>query len=84
MSNEIDRDIGRFDNKIDMTGMESLDDTNVDDIRPQVGHFVSPDDPGVNALASGRPSNIQHHQLGPHGGRCERMETVDTMSTRST
>ena len=49
MSNAIDGDIGHCDNKIDMTGMKSSDD-----IRPQVGHFVFPDDPGVNVLASGR------------------------------
>ena len=47
MSNGIDGDIGYFDNKIDMAGMKSSDDTKVDDIRPQRGHFVSPDDPGV-------------------------------------
>ena len=55
MSNAIVGDIGHFDNKCNMTGMKSSDDTNVDDIRPQVGHFGSPDDPGVNVLASGRP-----------------------------
>ena len=54
MSNAIDGNIGHFDNEIDKTGMKSYDDTKVDNIRLQVGRFVSPDDPGVNVLASGR------------------------------
>ena len=54
MSNAVDGDIGHLQNKIYMNGMKSSDDTKVDDIRPQVGHFVSPEDPGVNVLASGR------------------------------
>ena len=60
MSNALDGDIGHFDSKIDMTGMKSSDDIKVDDIRSPVGRFDSPDDPGVNVLASGRPltSNI--------------------------
>ena len=41
MSNAIDGDIGHFDNKIDMSGMKSSDDTKVDEIRPHVGDFVS-------------------------------------------
>ena len=53
-SNPIEGDIGHFDNKIDMSVRKSSDDTKVDDIRLRVGHFVSPDDPGVNVLASGR------------------------------
>ena len=52
MSNAIDGDIGHFDNMIDMIGMKSSDDTKLDDIRFQVGHFVSLDDPDVNVLAS--------------------------------
>ena len=39
---------GHFDNKIDMTGMKSLDGTKVDNTRPQVGRVVSPDDSCVN------------------------------------
>ena len=53
-SNAIDGDIGHFDNKIDMIGMKSSDDTKLDDIRLQVGHFVSLDDHRVNVLPSGR------------------------------
>ena len=33
-SNVIDSDIGHFDNKTDMTGMKSLDETKVDNTRP--------------------------------------------------
>ena len=54
MSNAIDGDIGHLHNKIYMNGMKNSDDTKVDDIRPKVGHFVSPEDPGVSVLASGR------------------------------
>ena len=54
MSNAIDGNIGHSDNEIDMAGMESSDDTEVDNIRPQVGRFVSPDDPGANVLSSSR------------------------------
>ena len=54
MSNAIDSNIGHCDNEIDMTGMESSNDTKVDDIRPQVVRFVSPDDAEVNALSSSR------------------------------
>ena len=49
-----------FDNDIDMTVMKTSDDTKVENISPRVGRFISPDDPGVSVLASGRlpTSNI--------------------------
>ena len=46
--------IGNFDNEIYMTGMKSSDDTKVDNIRPQVGRFVSLDNPNVKVLSSSR------------------------------
>ena len=78
MSNASDGDIGYFDNKIDMTGMKSSDDTKVDDIRPQVGHFVS-----LNILPQ---ADLQHatSPIGTARRRTQAMETPDTMSTRST
>ena len=54
MSNAIDGNIGHSDNEIDMIGKKSSNDTKVDDIRPQVGRFVSLDDDEVNALYSSR------------------------------
>ena len=52
MSNAIGGNIGYFYNEIYMIGMKSSDDTKVDNIRPQVGRFVSLDDPDVNVLSS--------------------------------
>ena len=54
MSNAIDGNIGHSDNEIDMIGKKSSNDTKVDDIRPQMGRFVSLDDDEVNALYSSR------------------------------
>ena len=53
-SNAIDGNIGHSDNEIDTTGMKSWNDTKVDDIRPQVSRFVSPDAVEVNASSSSR------------------------------
>ena len=47
----IDGNIGVLDTEINMTGMKSLEETKVDNIRLQVSFFVSPDGPSMNVLA---------------------------------
>merc|ERR1712034_209833 len=50
--------IGRFDNEIDMAGLEGLEGIKVENIKPQVDRFVFPDGHGVIVLASGRLCNL--------------------------
>ena len=73
-SNAIDGSIGYFDTEIYMTGMKSSDDTKVDNIRPQVGRFVSLDDPDVKVLSSSRLLTGITHHFGSHEEQCNRWE----------
>merc|ERR1719410_1981787 len=50
--------IGRFDNEIDMAGLEKLEGIKVENIKPQVDRFIFPDGHGVIVLASGRLLNL--------------------------
>ena len=68
MSNAIDGNIGHSDNEIDMTGMNSSNETKVDYIRPQVGRCR-----GERVVL--KPTcNRQHHHFGPHEEQCKRWD----------
>merc|ERR1712177_175724 len=56
--NDIDGNIGHFDNEIDMAGLEGFEGIKVENIKPQVDRFVFPDGHGVIVLASGRLLNL--------------------------
>merc|ERR1711966_418189 len=57
-NNAIVGNIGRFDNEIDMAGVEGFPGIKVENIKPQVDRFVFPDGHGVIILASGRLMNL--------------------------
>merc|ERR1712232_765264 len=57
-NNAIVGNIGHFDNEIDMAGLENTEGIKVENIKPQVDRFVSPDGHGVIVLASGRLLNL--------------------------
>merc|ERR1712139_338022 len=57
-NNAIVGNIGHFDNKIDMAGLEGMAGVTVENIKPQVDRFVFPDGHGVIMLASGRLLNL--------------------------
>merc|ERR1712060_541584 len=57
-NNAIIGNIGRFDNEIDMAGLEGFPGIKVENIKPQVDRFVFPDGHGVIVLASGRLLNL--------------------------
>merc|ERR1712100_783177 len=57
-NNAIVGNIGHFDNEIDMAGLEGFEGIRVENIKPQVDHFVFPDGHGVIVLASGRLLNL--------------------------
>merc|ERR1712127_1174894 len=57
-NNAIVGNIGHFDNEIDMAGLEGFPGIKVENIKPQVDRFVSPDGHGVIVLASGRLVNL--------------------------
>merc|ERR1711937_681564 len=57
-NNAIVGNIGHFDNEIDMSGLENTEGVKVENIKPQVDHFVFPDGHGVIVLASGRLLNL--------------------------
>ena len=50
----MEKNIGHFDNEIDRTGLENLEDIEVGDIKLQVRRFVFPDVAGVIVLAAYR------------------------------
>merc|ERR1712086_887533 len=50
-NNAIVGNIGHFDNEIDMAGLEGFPGIKVENIKPQVDRFVSPDGHGVLVLA---------------------------------
>merc|ERR1711915_795507 len=57
-NNAIIGNIGHFDNEIDMNGLEKTEGIKMENIKPQVDHFVFPDGHGVIVLASGRLLNL--------------------------
>merc|ERR1739845_326651 len=57
-NNAIVGNIGHFDNEIDMAGLESLEGSKAENIKPQVDRFVFPDGHGVIVLAEGRLLNL--------------------------
>merc|ERR1712113_767532 len=57
-NNAIVGNIGHFDNEIDMAGLEKLQGIKVENIKPQVDRFISPDGHGVIVLAAGRLLNL--------------------------
>ena len=58
MNNAIDCGIGYFGNEIDATGLVDSEDTNIGNIKPQVGCFVFPDGPEVIMMSS---DSQEHH-----------------------
>merc|ERR1712151_1272664 len=57
-NNAIVGNIGHFDNEIEMEKLEGLEGIKVENIKPQVDHFVFPDGHGIIILASGRLLNL--------------------------
>merc|ERR1712046_285406 len=57
-NNAIVGNIGHFDNEIEMDLLEKFEGIKVDNIKPQVDRFVSPDGHGIIMLASGRLVNL--------------------------
>merc|ERR1712078_318593 len=57
-NNAIVRNIGHFDNEIDMAGLEGFPGIACDNIKPQVDRFTFPDGHGVIVLAAGRLLNL--------------------------
>merc|ERR1712139_483188 len=57
-NNAIVGNIGHFDNKIDMAGLEGMAGVTVENIKPQVDRFEFPDGHGITVLASGRLLNL--------------------------
>merc|ERR1712193_467967 len=57
-NNAIVGNIGHFDNEIDMAGLEGYEGIKVENIKPQVDRFESPDGHGIIVLASGRLLNL--------------------------
>merc|ERR1711953_1508410 len=57
-NNAIVGNIGHFDNEIEMERLEKMEGIKVENIKPQVDHFVFPDGHGVIVLASGRLLNL--------------------------
>merc|ERR1711990_1124106 len=57
-NNAIVGNIGHFDNEIEMDALEKMAGIKVENIKPQVDRFVSPDGHGIIMLASGRLCNL--------------------------
>merc|ERR1711937_121225 len=57
-NNAIVRNIGHFDNEIDMAGLEAVEGIRVYNIKAQVDRYVFPDGRGIIVLASGRLLNL--------------------------
>jgi len=57
-NNAIVGNIGHFDNEIDMAGLEAMEGTKKNEIKPQVDRWVFPDGHGVIVLAEGRLLNL--------------------------
>merc|ERR1712070_1211891 len=57
-NNAIVRNIGHFDNEIDMAGLEGFPGIKCDNIKPQVDRFTFPDGHSIIVLASGRLLNL--------------------------
>merc|ERR1712021_80450 len=57
-NNAIVGNIGHFDNEIEMEKLEKFSGIKVENIKPQVDRFVSPDGHGIIVLASGRLLNL--------------------------